>query len=317
MNSYAATVNQNRFFLTVLSTIFLSLSMIYADDIKAGDEVSTSVQIVSLYPLEGDETVYLKAEGEAETQKQLQIKVSSSRLPEPINYKGGRKITLSTQRADDDYQAVASLELPETNKQTIIVLYPASMDSAVTYLAKIIDASWSDFKPGTRRIINFSKHAIRGEIGSQPFTRGAENNLTFQCEPQETADVPVIDSDAKVLASHPVILEYRVDQNPEKTDIGEDPKEGKNSGNAIEEVIDKATEKKPSAEDEDEKAQETSKNEAPKVVDPAEIKNEQWRVLSSTRWFYTPEQRHLVFVYDDEGRKATVVRGISQSEPTK
>lgn len=41
---------------------------------------------------------------------------------------------------------------------------------------------------------------------------------------------------------------------------------------------------------------------------------EKWNTLSSTRWFYTPTQRHLVFVYYDTVRNSVVLRGISDSD---
>lgn len=41
---------------------------------------------------------------------------------------------------------------------------------------------------------------------------------------------------------------------------------------------------------------------------------DKWNILSSSRWFYTPSQRHLVFVYYDTERKSVVLRGISDSD---
>lgn len=38
-----------------------------------------------------------------------------------------------------------------------------------------------------------------------------------------------------------------------------------------------------------------------------------WHVLSSSRWFHTPSQRHLVFVYYDTVRSNIILRGISDS----
>lgn len=41
--------------------------------------------------------------------------------------------------------------------------------------------------------------------------------------------------------------------------------------------------------------------------------NDKWNILSSSRWFHTPTQRHLVFVYYDTVRKGVMLRGISDS----
>lgn len=38
-----------------------------------------------------------------------------------------------------------------------------------------------------------------------------------------------------------------------------------------------------------------------------------WNMLSSTRWFHTPTQRHLIFVYYDGARKNLILRGVSDT----
>lgn len=252
INKNTATEHRNRFFLMVLPAILLSVAMVHADETQAPEDISTSLQVVSVNPLPGDETVYLMPEDTTETQKQLQIKVSSTSIPKPVDYKGGRKIILSTRQEDKDYQAAASVELPESCKQTIIVLFPAPEDAKLPYVAMAVDGSLSSFKAGTRLIVNMSTHVLRGEIGRQPFTRGDSDNLTFECDPGKSVNVPVLDPNAKALASQPVILEYK-EKEEDKT----------------------------------------------------------WKVLSSSRWFHTPDQRHLILVYDNEKSKAMSLRGLT------
>jgi len=38
-----------------------------------------------------------------------------------------------------------------------------------------------------------------------------------------------------------------------------------------------------------------------------------WNTLTSTRWFHTPTQRHLIFVYFDSQRRNLILRGISDT----
>jgi len=38
-----------------------------------------------------------------------------------------------------------------------------------------------------------------------------------------------------------------------------------------------------------------------------------WNTLTSTRWFHTPTQRHLIFVYFDTKRRNLILRGISDT----
>lgn len=250
INNYAATGHLNNLALMLLSAVLLSISPLFADEIRTADDVSTSLQVVSLQPLPGGETVSLKAEGETEIRKPLQIKVLSTRLPKPVSYKGGRKIVLYTQQAGKDEEAAASVELPESWKRTIIVLFPAPEDAKLPYVAVAVDGSRSSFKAGSRLVVNMSKHVLRGEMGKQPFTRGDPDNVKFECDPGKSVNVPVLDPDAKALASQPVILEYQ----------GED---------------------------------------------------EKWRILSTTRWFHTPDQRHLILVYDDGKHNTTSLRGLT------
>lgn len=301
-----------------------------------GAEVETTLQVVTANVSSKAKIVYLQAKNmEGKKPNDLmKLNISSNRIPTAIKYKGEQKITMLTHTDGEGFQELASVDLLDDCKRTIVVISPEikadepeavdiagesgeeaidridenekvpdeagdatkdpkemeskanqddpkskpstetgqneeevetteaddlevadaadEVEEMVTYQAKAIDATLNNFKRGTRKIVNLSKTAIKGELGAQPFTEGDENNITFECQSGEIADVPVLDPKAKSLASQPVILHYQQGEN-------------------------------------------------------------EWRTLSSTRWFHTPTQRHLIIVVNDAKRKGTFLHGFSET----
>lgn len=220
--------------------------------IAPADEFKTELQVLSFQKLGEKDSLYWKTEVMQSPDKQPQVRVSSSTLLPPVTYKGPSRLTLLIHSPEKGFQAVASTVLPTGAERTIVVLIPAEKDSKMPFRALAMSGDLKSFKAGTRRLINLSNIPLRGEMGANPFKRGDPKNVRFVCKGQSSTDIPVLDAGAKVLASHPVILEY----------FGA---------------------------------------------------NKKWNILSSTRWFHTPTQRHLLFAFYEPVRKSLVLRGVSDT----
>lgn len=216
------------------------------------DEIKTELQVLSFQKLGENDSFYWQTDEMQTPDKQAQVRASSSTLLPPVNYKGPSRLTLLIHTQEKGFQPVASAVLPSGSERTIVVLIPADEDSKMPFRALAMSGDLKNFKAGTRRLINLSNIPLRGEMGANPFKRGDAKNVRFVCKPQSSTDIPVLDAGAKVLASHPVILEY----------YGA---------------------------------------------------NKKWNILSSTRWFHTPTQRHLLFAFYEPKRKNLVLRGVSDT----
>ena len=216
------------------------------------DQVRTELQIVSVTPLGGDRFFYWKTEQMRGPDQQPKVRISSSLFFKPVTYRGPTTLTLLSHQGEDVYKPMAQVRLRKGSKRTIVILLPPTEGTKLPYRAIAMNGDLDKFKAATRRVVNLSQFPIRGEMGNKPFKRGDPNNVKFLCKPQEAIDAPVLNPDAKVFASQPIILEYYGAQ-------------------------------------------------------------EKWNVLSSTRWFHTPTQRHLVFVFFDTTRKNLILRGISDT----
>ncbi len=218
----------------------------------ADEEVTTALQVVSFKPVGGGNFFYLQSKLMKSPEKQVKVRVSSNTLLPSIKYRGPRLLTLMSHLGDAGYQAVARVNLSTTHRRTIVVLFPSKKGSKLPFRAVAMNADLKGFKAGSRRLINLSKFPLRGEMGAKPFKRGSSKNVKFLCQPNKMVDVPVLDPNARVLASHPVILEYYGAQK-------------------------------------------------------------KWNILSTSRWFHTPTQRHLIFVFYDAQRKNLILRGITDT----
>lgn len=235
-----------------LRGVILPVMFLISVNEAGADEVRTALQVVSFQKLGENNRFYWKTEVMESPDKQPQVKVSSNTLLPPVKYKGPSTLTLMLHIEGKGYQPVASVNLPASSSRTIVVLIPKLKTTALSFRAIAMRGDLKNFKAGTRRLVNLSNIPLRGEMGANPFKRGAANNVRFGCRSQGMVDVPVLNANAKPLASQPVILEY----------YGADKK---------------------------------------------------WRILSSTRWFHTPTQRHLIFVFHDPARKNLILRGISDT----
>ena len=217
-----------------------------------GESVQTLLQVVSFKPVGGGNFFYVHNEVMKSPEDQPKVRVSSNTLLPPVKYKGLKVLTLMRHLGEDGYQAIAQVNLSGSRQRTIVILFPAKKGSKLPFRAMAINGDLKSFKVGTRRVINFSKFPLRGEMGANPFKRGSSENVRFVCKPNKIVDVPVLNSNAPMLASQPIILEYYGAQK-------------------------------------------------------------KWNVLSSTRWFHTPTQRHIVFVFYDSQRRNLILRGITDT----
>jgi hypothetical protein len=218
----------------------------------ASNNVKRLLQVVSFKPIGGDNSLYWQTDKKKDPAKEDKVRVSSSTLLTAVEYEGPKSFTLMSKDSGSEYRAVANVQIPAQGKRVIVILFPASKDSQLDYKAVAINGDENVFKAGTRNLFNLSKLPVRGELGAKPFRRGDSKNVRFTCNPQKVVEVPVLDENAKVLASQPVVMEY----------YGS---------------------------------------------------NKKWNVLSSTRWFHTPTQRHLVFIYVDGERNNMILRGVSDT----
>ncbi len=226
--------------------------MLFGVTADAQDLVSKSLQVVSFKPVGGENRFFWNS-GEKQKDADLpEIRVSSNTLLPPVDYRGPKTLTLMHRADGGELLPAARVNLPERGRRTIVVLLPAQKEAKLPYRALALNGDLDVFKAGTRKVLNLSSYPVRGEMGANPFQRGSSKNVRFVCQAQKMVTVPVLNSQAKVLASQPVILEY----------YGA---------------------------------------------------NKKWNTLSSTRWFHTPTQRHLIFVFFDANRRNLILRGISDT----
>lgn len=233
------------------SKVLVGLLLFSTTANSAPDDYKIDLQVVSFKKLGDDNSFYWKTETMKGAEEQPQVRASSNTLLPPVKYKGPGVLTLMSHVTEKEYKPLVSVKLP-SSKRAIVILIPNAKDSDMPFKAIALSGDLRDFKAGTRKIINLSPVALRGQMGSLPFVRNSKKNVSFVCKSNGMSVVPVLDPNAAVLASQPVIIEY----------LNADKK---------------------------------------------------WRTLSSTRWFHTPTQRHLVFVFYDGGRKNLSIRGISET----
>lgn len=211
---------------------------------KVEETCSTKLSVVAFELQNGDREFTI--EGGKRT-----LRASTSSVLEGVDYKGSRQLRLF--RGSDDASIVASVRLPESSEETIVILLPGKTDG--TYRALAVRASLKDFPRSSRLLYNLSTTSVRGQLGGMPFNLGSKANTYFMAEKGRVCLIKKRSSEMKALDAQPVRLEYQV------------------------------------ADD--------------------------WRILANTRWFHTPRQRHLIFVYYDGKSKNLILRGVTDTLRTE
>lgn len=96
-------------------------------------------------------------------EKPATVKLSAANISDPVELPVVEG--LATLRRPDSTAAAAKLKIPAGLRKALVVLLPAPSGSAEPYQAFAIDYARDTFRKGTYRLVNVSRHPVRGAIG--------------------------------------------------------------------------------------------------------------------------------------------------------
>ncbi|WP_367874478.1 hypothetical protein [Luteolibacter sp. Populi] len=138
---------------TLAAILALALPAAAAPEIRT---VETSFYCFKYAP--GAESIRVSNGDKAAT-----VKLSTANITEPQSLAvSGEEAVI--QRTDGP-AAAAKVKIPAGLKKALVVLLPAAAGSSEPYQAFAIDYGRENFRKGTYRLVNVSRHAVRGAIG--------------------------------------------------------------------------------------------------------------------------------------------------------
>lgn len=133
----------------------------------------------------GLETIRIAKDGGFE-----EVRLSTANMTQPVrlnvventaNFYG----TTPSTGTQDKLPVAGKVRIPASIDKALVVLVPNAPGSAEPYHSLVIDRSDTNFRPGTYRIVNFSKKSIRGAIGKSYIeaASGGIKDLELKGEP--------------------------------------------------------------------------------------------------------------------------------------
>lgn len=133
----------------------------------------------------GLETIRIAKEGGFE-----EVRLSTANITPPVKLKVADNVAnfygvTPPPGTQEKLPVAGKAKIPDNIDKALIVLVPNAPGSAEPYHSLVLDRSDANFRPGTYRIVNFSKKSIRGAIGKSYIeaASGGIKDLELKGEP--------------------------------------------------------------------------------------------------------------------------------------